>query len=56
MPRKKMSPIEEAVKKDMRETIGYDGRSHRSPIEFAAEVDAGLRNPLPSKGSKKKRK
>jgi len=54
MPRKKLSPIEEAVKKDMRETIGYDGRSRLSYIDFAAEVDAGLRNPLPPKGSKKK--
>ena len=54
MPQKKLSPIQEAVKKDMREAIGYDARSRRSPIQFAAEVDAGLRNPLPPKQRKKK--
>ena len=54
MSRKKLSPIEEAVKKDARNTIGYDGRSRLSPIEFAAEVDAGLRKPLPPKRVRKK--
>ena len=54
MARKKLSPIEEAVKKDARNTIGYDGRSRRSIVEFAAEVDAGLRKPLPPKKAKKK--
>ncbi len=49
MPRKKRSPIQEAVKHDMRRLIGYDARSGLSPVEFAAEVDAGRRKPLPPK-------
>jgi hypothetical protein len=55
MPRKKLSAIEQAVKDDARETIGYDARSGVSPLEFAAEVDAGLRDPLPPKKKNKKK-
>jgi len=54
MPRKKLSPVEEAVRKDARNTIGYDARSQRSVVDFAVEVDAGLRKPLPPKKPRKK--
>ena len=50
-----INAVKEAMKKDMREAIGYDARSRLSPAEFAAEVDAGLRKPLPPKRSKKKK-